>query len=493
MRKLLFFALILTLFTISVWANLGQIRGNVMLDYSVTPGVGSGVAPGIGVIIYLEPVQPTPGLPQQFVTTTSASFEFINLPPGQYKMTLSKPQFKPQILQILLNPGETKIINVILEPEKTATLDTSTVGMDYNPATDKVYIAFPADTDAPGGIPFSAGPEDVSDMAAIQYGHNPLEYADRKYFTQYGQDGIMMYNSVNAISIMSTQTDGKIKAVAKVDGRVNLVKFHPSYRKLYALDYKSNFYVISPDQNNKVMNKFSLSNESIPSDMVVGQNYVYVSLMGPSPKILMIDSSKDFPVSAIELYKNPKTSKLGVLQPNGLAISPDNEKLFVSYGDNNNGYLLTLNAKTLEVLNILKVGSQPLGVATPDGRRVYVANYNDNTVSLVDAKNNIEVGRFRTGYKPSKIIVHPSLRWVYVSNEGSNTVSVIDVLSSKIVANIQTSAGPTYMGIDPNGLKLYVSCKADKKVDVVDLTRNAVVASTIPGLFSTPAAIDVRK
>ncbi|MCS7165205.1 MAG: beta-propeller fold lactonase family protein [Candidatus Calescibacterium sp.] len=493
MKILVFFAFTVLLFSISVLANVGQIRGNILLDYSVLPGVGSGTAPGTGVLILLEPISPTPGTPQQFLTTNTPSFEFLNLLPGQYKMTISKPQFKTQILQIQLNPGEIKIINVILEPEKVASLDSSTFGINYNPITDRVYIAYPSDTDAVGGIPHSAGPQDVPDMAAIPYGHNPLEYADRKYFSSYGQDAVMMYHAVNSISIMSSHTDGKIKAIAKVNARVHLISFHPSYKKLYALDYKSNFYVISPEQNNKVVNNFSLSNEGIPSDLAVNPNFVYVTLMGPNPKLIKLDANRDFPLSAIEFYKNPKTSKLGILQPNGIAISPDNEKIFVSYGDSTKGYLLTLNPSTLEVISTLKVGAHPIGVATPDGRRVYIANYNDNSVSLVDAKNNIEVGRFRTGYKPSKIVVHPSLKWVYVSNEGSNTISVIDVLTSKIVANIQTSEGPTYMGIDPNGLKMYVSCKVSKKVDVIDLSRNAVVATTVPGLFSTPAAIAVKK
>jgi len=491
MSKIVLFCLTLVIFSIVTLA--GQIRGTIILDYSLAPQIGSGTAPGTGVLVYLEPIKPTGAPPQQIVTQNTASFEFINLPAGQYKLIFSKPQFKTQILEITLNSEETKIINVVLEPEKTANLDSSTVGMNYNPQTDKVYIAFPSDSDNPTGMPQSAGPQDVSDMAAITYGHNPLEYADRKYFSMYGQDAIMMYNAVNSLGIMSTVTDGKIKAIAKVESRVHLLSFHPSYKKLYALDYKSNFFVISPQENNKVINKFSLSNENIPSDITVGQNYIYVSLMGPNPKIIMLDSSKDFPINAIELYKNPKTSKLGILQPNGLALSPDNERLFVSYGDTSNGYLLILNSKTLQVTDIIKIGAQPIGVATPDGKRVYIANYNDNSVSLVDAKNLKEVGRFKTGYKPSKIIVHPSLKWVFVSNEGSNTISMIDTLQSKILYNIQTSEGPTYMAVNPEGTKLYVSCKNSKKIDVVDLNTKSVIASTIPGLFSTPAAIAIKK
>lgn len=498
-KFVVFIFLILFLNNLDVISNtLGQIRGTIMLDYSVTPGVGSGTAPGLGVSVYLEPIPPTPGLPQQTLTNSSASFEFINLAPGKYKLTVSKPQFKTQVIEIDINPGDIKIVNIVLNPEKRRDLDSTTVGLNYDPNNDRVYIAVPSDYDTPGGIPPSAGPEDMQDLAAIQYGANPLEYADRKYFTMYGQDGIFMGNAINGLAIMSTQTDGKIKANVNIGSRVHLLAFNKNYSKLYALDFKSNFYVISPNNNNKIINKFSLSTENLPSDIVVGDNFVYVSLMGPEPKITMIDSSRDFPVNSIILSKNPKLSKIAfssssILQPQGLALSYDQSKLFATFGDSNVGYLLILNAKTLEVESYIKVGSMPLGVATPDGRRIYVANYNDNTVSLIDAKNNIEVGRFRTGYKPSKIVVHPSLKYVYVSNEGSNYISVIDVLASKILFNIQVKDGPTYMGISPYGDKLYVSCKGSKTVCVVDLVKNMMIAESVPALYATPAGIAVKK
>ena len=494
----LFFIIFVFNIYIGILANaLGEIRGTIMLDYSVSPGIGSGTAPGLGVSVYLEPIPPTPGLPQQTLTNSSASFAFINLAPGKYKLIISKPQFRTQILEIDINPGDIKIVNVVLNPEKRRDLDSTTVGLNYDPNYDKVYIAVPSDYDTPGGIPPSAGPEDMQDLAAIQYGANPLEYADRKYFTMYGQDGVFMGNAINGLAIMSTQTDGKIKANVNIGSRVHLLSFNKNYSKLYALDFSANFYVISPN-NNKVMNKFSLSTGNLPSDIVVGDNFVYVSLMGPEPKIIMLDANKDFPVNAIILTKNPKLSKIafsstGMLQPQGLALSYDQSKLFATFGDSNTGYLLILNARTLEVESYIKVGAMPLGVATPDGRRIYVANYNDNTVSLIDAKNNVEVGRFKTGYKPCKIVVHPLLRYVYVSNEGSNYISVIDVLASKILVNIQVKDGPTYMGIDPQGSKLYVSCKGSKTVCVVDLNKNSMVAESVPALYATPSAIAVKK
>jgi len=53
--------------------------------------------------------------------------------------------------------------------------------------------------------------------------------------------------------------------------------------------------------------------------------------------------------------------------------------------------------------------------------------------------------------------------------------------------------GPTYMGISSYGDKLYVSCKGSKTVYVVDLIKNMRVAESVPALYATPAAVDVKK
>src|SRR5262249_58331827 len=45
------------------------------------------------------------------------------------------------------------------------------------------------------------------------------------------------------------------------------------------------------------------------------------------------------------------------------------------------------------VLAVIPVGNQPFGVAvSPDGSKVYVANENSNTVSVIDTATNTVVG-----------------------------------------------------------------------------------------------------
>jgi len=47
------------------------------------------------------------------------------------------------------------------------------------------------------------------------------------------------------------------------------------------------------------------------------------------------------------------------------------------------------------------VGKDPRGVAiTPDGRYVYVANYGDDTISVIDTTNNKVIDTIKVGKRP---------------------------------------------------------------------------------------------
>jgi YVTN family beta-propeller protein len=72
------------------------------------------------------------------------------------------------------------------------------------------------------------------------------------------------------------------------------------------------------------------------------------------------------------------------------------------------------------------VGSLPTGVGVNSStNRVYVANYGDNTVSVIDGSTNAVVATVGVGTSPIGVGVNSSTNRVYVANNGDNTVSVI--------------------------------------------------------------------
>ena len=67
-----------------------------------------------------------------------------------------------------------------------------------------------------------------------------------------------------------------------------------------------------------------------------------------------------------------------------------------------------LDAETASVLNTIKVGTRPWGIAvTPDGKYLYAANGPSDDVSVVDLKTDKEVAKVKAGQSPWGVCVVP--------------------------------------------------------------------------------------
>src|SRR5689334_11253548 len=80
------------------------------------------------------------------------------------------------------------------------------------------------------------------------------------------------------------------------------------------------------------------------------------------------------------------------------------------------------------VVTAIRVGNGPGGIAiNPATGKLYVANSQDNTVSVIDSSTNQVVGKpIPVGDNPVGIAFNPATGKLYVSNFYDHTVSVID-------------------------------------------------------------------
>ncbi|HEY5235398.1 MAG TPA: YncE family protein, partial [Rhabdochlamydiaceae bacterium] len=101
------------------------------------------------------------------------------------------------------------------------------------------------------------------------------------------------------------------------------------------------------------------------------------------------------------------------------------------------------------ITDTITLGTQPAGVAiTPDGKFVYVSNYNTlylgpnftaltagpGTVNIIDTQTNqVITPTIAVGLSPDAIAMAPDGAYAYVSNYTSNTVSVIPLQTFQIV------------------------------------------------------------
>jgi YVTN family beta-propeller protein len=149
-------------------------------------------------------------------------------------------------------------------------------------------------------------------------------------------------------------------------------------------------------------------------------------------------------------------------------------------------------ASTVEDVTEIKPGFlAPVGVAvTPDGTKVYVANRNDDTVSVIDLKDNNAVTTVVdpafTVKGPWAVVVAPDGKTVYVTNSTDRSVSVIDTVTDKVSGRIAVAplaanlgASPVGIAVNPAGTKLYVANLKANSVSVIDLKDNNAVTTVV--------------
>jgi YVTN family beta-propeller protein len=152
-----------------------------------------------------------------------------------------------------------------------------------------------------------------------------------------------------------------------------------------------------------------------------------------------------------------------------LALSADDALLAVANPDNNTVTVSDAKNNYARLAEVA-VGKEPNGVAiSPDGSRSYVANTVDGTVSVLGIdRNSNYVTLLRTisvGTEPYGLALTPTGRKLYVANARSNSVSVIETASNYSVATIANA------GLEPRGIAITNSGSGDDTQETVFVTR----------------------
>jgi YVTN family beta-propeller protein len=253
------------------------------------------------------------------------------------------------------------------------------------------------------------------------------------------------------------------------------------------------------------------------------------------------DASVSFPSPA-----NAGSVTIGSL-PEGVAVSPDNRRVFVVNGSD--GTVSMINIKTRTVLTTtgahMQGGALGRGIAlSPDGRRVYADYYDTvsgerglavlhgttcallHNIPLATAQptpatgnpggvavtsdgafvmvaNNVDGGAFYgfdvasgqivasvaigPGSVPAGVAMSPDARKAYLLFAGENVIKVFDIGARSVIGTIPLSIAPSSMAISPDGERAYVTGAAANLVKVID-TASSLVQTTWSG-FTAPVGI----
>lgn len=166
--------------------------------------------------------------------------------------------------------------------------------------------------------------------------------------------------------------------------------------------------------------------------------------------------------------------------PTGLEIDDAGNRLFVVTKENNSLYVFDLNTKKL--LHKVGLGAEAYDcILSTDQSKLYISLWGADKLVVYDINTNSLISEILTESHPNEIIQNRNGKYLFLANANDNSVSVIDTQSGKVIEVISTALYPTKLtGSTTNGLAL----SEDEKILYVANADNnclAVFDVSIPG------------
>lgn len=212
----------------------------------------------------------------------------------------------------------------------------------------------------------------------------------------------------------------------------------------------------------------------------------------PDGKRAFVSNVDDDSISYIDLARRvvDRVVSVGpgdVAAPRGIAVSPDGARLYVARSGQ--GAVAVVDVASGAVVKQIAVGGGPFGMAlAPNGSKLVIANQTGGTASVIDTTTLAVVATLDVGSQPFGVATSIDGKTAYVASFGTNRVAVIDLATNSLKPPIQVGLGPFGVAPSPDGKTLYVSDNANQ-VSVVDLQAGATVASITVGLHPQGLAV----
>jgi hyaluronoglucosaminidase len=197
----------------------------------------------------------------------------------------------------------------------------------------------------------------------------------------------------------------------------------------------------------------------------------------------------------VALVSAAKSAAIGVgSSPDAMVMAPDGRTLYVASGDDNT--VTPIDVATGQAGSTMPTGNGPGALAvTPDGRTLYVANENDNTVTPIDVATGKAAHPIRVGAVPDALAITPDGRTLYVANHDGNSVTPVDLATETPDPAIPAGSNPLALAVTPDGRTLYVAVSGDDVVLPIDVATGragAPIKTTVPSPVDLALAPDGR-
>jgi YVTN family beta-propeller protein len=154
------------------------------------------------------------------------------------------------------------------------------------------------------------------------------------------------------------------------------------------------------------------------------------------------------------------TFKLGaawprqVISPAGITLDDRRHLLYVVTKENNSLYVINLQSHQVE--QQLPLGAEAYTcLLSPDKNTLYISEWGGDKVILYNTDSRAFTDSITVGDNPNDLCISKNGRYLYVANANDNTVSVIDTKEKKTIETLNAALYPTTLsGTTTNGVAL---------------------------------------
>ena len=140
-----------------------------------------------------------------------------------------------------------------------------------------------------------------------------------------------------------------------------------------------------------------------------------------------------------------------------------------------------VDSTTMEVVKTINVGQRPRGITiSHDGKFIYLCASDDDTIEMIDtATHEDRRHRCHPVRTPSSSCSRPTARRLYVANEDDNLVTVIDIESKDVLAEIPVGVEPEGMGISPDGKTMVNTSETTNMAHFIDTSTHEITDNVL--------------
>jgi YVTN family beta-propeller protein len=186
-------------------------------------------------------------------------------------------------------------------------------------------------------------------------------------------------------------------------------------------------------------------------------------------------------VTVIDTVSNEVVATIPVgKRPRGIQLSHDGRTLYVALSglpkcppsvpdeecakldrDVKADGVAAVDTTTMKVTRVFEAGSDPEQFDLAADGRLYVANEDSATATVLDTKTGKIVSRIPVGKEPEGVRVSPDGKYTLITNESDNSVSIIDNKTLKQVKHVIVGKRPRDAAFTPDGRIAYISGEFD--------------------------------